>query len=1047
MSAKNCGIVNTLVCYWLFMLIFTFANVVFGKWLYYCQCWCVGTGTMKRNRMCDTIRFVCLLLLNLEWHYVMSADTVRSTELTDTTSPTETFASLLHSEVYTKSSRDSEGLSSRFYEQSDTFKSERSTAATEEAHMSASDFSRHFVHTPSTHVTVSEVSSTVSKSPNPSTTKVTPHSVSDRTQFLSSEQVIKSTSTQMPPTMVLEISFGDSNNDTTPCPSTQATYDSFHGNHSVEETDMSFSHDSIHGTSTTIAVLSTNVSSYRTSYQMTELSSSGNSASSHVLVQLTSNSVTDSVTHTTPHLTTEHTAISATEVSDYSTPCLSTDVTEIIHFSDVSAATPEISMLVTSSSVTYSSTDTTPCLSTKQSDFTTYSEQYLTTYDDVMTVSVTDRNVDTTVSSTENNTDSVPAQYTEQTNISNSSPFSFSDIIESSSGVTTAETTACPSTQTIPLVVTDTSRPTPFLLTEHKSMSTISRRPSTYRTETSSTVTDSDATLSPSTQVRISSADVNNSNTASYLSLELTNTPYTSTYGTETFSTSTTLSVSTQVTTSSANIGDNDTTSCPLTEQTTMTTSTPCLSTDAVDDTHTSSNVRTTPWPSTETRSAVVRTSNTEPFLSIEEMSISASTPCPSTSAETSSAVSDSVTTPCLSTQETSISASTPCLSTSLAEMSFPVSDSDATPCPSWPSVGMTDYSSDISSHTTASVSKQVTSDTSTSSLFVESKDISTLSVQYSESPDSSSNPSNVATSTAMYSMHSSTDDLDFTSPCCSTEFPSYSVETTAHSSDTRGLLSSTPEVPVTVNIDTSELLSAEYSLLSSTTVDVSSAGTTLANSIVSSTFFDDDTTQLGITTEVPFTVSNYVSKLLTTTGDSLSVSVTETAVDTFATVKLSYSTDGVTTTSDVYAQLTSSEGLLFSVPVDFSESSHAGYDSVPFTVSPFVSTSSEKVSNYSTGTEALVSMHSADTVETEPELSTDTTAAIVSGGDLVYATSEAAISSSVVSTTVTTSVDIAFSSMTQTDVSVTSLDEKNTSASTASTVVDSLPGDFRVQC
>jgi len=516
----------------------------------------------------------------------------------------------------------------------------------------------------------------------------------------------------------------------------------------------------------------------------------------------------------------------------------------------------------------------------------------------------------------------------------------------------------------------------------------------------------------------------------------------------------------------SSAVSDSVTIPCPSTHEMSISASTLCPSSSAAETFSAVSDSVTTPCPSTKDMSisastpcvsisaqtsSAVSDSVTTPCPSTQETSISASTPCtpcPSASApETSSAVSDSVTTPCPSTQETSISAGTPCLSTSLAEMSFPVSDSDATPCPSWPSVGMTDYSSDISSHMTASVSMQVTSDTSTSSLFEESKDISTLSVQYSESPDSSSNPSNVATSTAMYSMHSSTDDLDFTSPCCSTEFPSYSVETTAHSSDTRGLLSSTPEVPVTVNIDTSELLSAEYSLLSSTTVDVSSAGTTLANSIVSSTFFDDDTTQLGITTEVPFTVSNYVSKLLTTTGDSLSVSVTETAVDTFATVKLSYSTDGVTTTSDVYAQLTSSEGLLFSVPVDFSESSHAGYDSVPFTVSPFVSTSSEKVSNYSTGTEALVSMHSADTVETEPELSTDTTAAIVSGGDLVYATSEAAVSSSVVSTTVTTSVDIAFSSMTQTDVSVTSLDEKNTSASTASTVVDSLPGDFRVQC
>jgi len=316
-----------------------------------------------------------------------------------------------------------------------------------------------------------------------------------------------------------------------------------------------------------------------------------------------------------------------------------------------------------------------------------------------------------------------------------------------------------------------------------------------------------------------------------------------------------------------------------------------------------------------------------------------------------------------------------------------------------------------------------------------------TLSFRLSESSDifSVTESSILAASTDIYITQSRAVDFDFTSLCSSTDSTSYST-------DAHDALTSTTEVPVGMSTDSSELSITEYDSSSMTTVDVSSMGT-LASSAMANTFIDS--THMGITTEVPFSTYDYVSEILTGVHDFASVTVTETDSETTAAVKMSYSTDGFTATSDKYTLSSISGKVSFNVAVNVSQLLLAQYGTVTFTHSPVVGTVSEILRSYSPETEApVVSMQSSHTgtatdytVKTEKDMSADATFALLDASESVFTSTNADITSHVVTTTLTSNVDIMFSSETQ--MVASTHDYENVSAATTSTMMDTLPGDF----
>jgi len=482
-------------------------------------------------------------------------------------------------------------------------------------------------------------------------------------------------------------------------------------------------------------------------------------------------------------------------------------------------------------------------------------------------------------------------------------------------------------------------------------------------------------------------------------------------------------------------------------EKTSFSASTPCVSTHGI-GTSCRSNVGTTPSPSSP--DALSSAATTASML-VQERSISSRTPCPSTyDIQTSSlginhmsSLNPFTDVPAYSSSSTVI----PFMSTQMSHgtvsdvMSYTTTHSavDLTAMftsTTRPSTDLTDVSS---SHKTTFALRHMMSgsvtDVSISAHSAEAEVTATLSFQLSEFSDTFSVSSNLTASTHSYIAQSSTDDYDVTSPCCLADLTSYSTQTTV----THGPLSTAREVPVSISTGSSELWTTEYDSSSITTVGISPVGR-FSGSVMDSTFVDS--TQMGITTQVPFSAYDSVSELLTA-----SVSVTETDIETSAAVRMSYSADGITATSDKYTLSSSSVRDPFNVPVSVTELPHKQYDTITFTDSPIVTTISEILPSYSAGTEAPVfSMRSSDAtyyaVKSEPDVSTDVTSVYVAANKSVYTSTNADI----ISQSVTPGDDVTSSIGTQIVVSISSQHgDENLSTAPTSTTMDSVPGDFTV--
>ena len=941
--------------------------------------------------------------------------------------------------------------------------------------------------------------------------------ISDSTLFLVIEQTTVNISTPHLSTYGTDASSTRSGNDTTPRSSTQV---------SVSSADVGISNI----TSFPLAEQTTmNVSTpcLSTCGTETTATSSDKNDTTHSLREVSVSSADVSISNITSFPLAQQTIMNVT------TPCLSTCETETTSTSSDNETTPPLSTQVSVSSADVGINDntlflvteqttmnvSTPCLTTYGTDASSTSSDNETTLSPSTQVTVSSANIsisDSTLfplaeqttmniskpclstygtSHTGSDNDTTPwaskqvvvssadvstsntTSLAGQTTMNVSTPCVSTSGMDMSYASTNVETTPCLSTLTSVHSTGDNSRDaTQVFLTEETSIAASTPCPSTYETDMTSTGSDADTTPYSSTQAGTGSVSVRMLDTTPWLS----------------------------------------------TEDMSIVASTTCLSTYETDMPFTGSGTDTTPCPSTQaavsSQFPVSSTGSTR--LLTEKTSISASTPCPSTcGTQTSSTASDHSDVSVLSSSSSGITFSS-------THVSY-VSSADITDHHSrHPSVDLTavfastaspsavvtdDFSSISSSHKTSRpVTLGSVMNTTTLAFSVESKVISSSSVPLSEASDSSSSASNLTTLAATDVMWSSADDLNFSSPCCSTESTGYSMDTTAHMHDTHALLSSTTAVTVTADLDMSELSqTAEYDLSPFTTTAVTPNDTTLANSTIGSIFFTENFTLSGITTVVPLTTSRHVTELLTATYDSASVSLTEIEVDTLTTMKLSYSTDGVTTTSVKYADLTGLEGVpSSSVSADFSESLHTGHESISFTVSPVVSTSLETLPSISAETETLtvstvttddtdeteldistdatssvsfdfseslntghesvsftvstssetLQSYSAETVstetfstdntdETELDVSTDaTTSAVTSAGEVVYTTTEAVISSHDVTTAVTPSVEILFSGATEMDMSVSFSDVNSTSSATASTVVVSVPGDFKVQ-
>ena len=772
-------------------------------------------------------------------------------------------------------------------------------------------------------------------------------SVSSTTLYLTLEQTTANTSSPCPLTHITETSSSSGDSDTTPCPPTQTTFSSADVNDSTT-----------------------------TSYPSLELTTV-NTSSPCLLTHITETTATRE--SDTTFLLTTHTTFGLVDVNNSSTSRASLEQTT------ANTSSPYPLTHVTETSATGISS-TTPYPPTQ------------------MTFSCVDFSDSNTTSSLEHT-------------IANTSSMQITETFSSSGD---RDTTPCPPTQmTLGSVDVSNSNATFFSSLEQTTANASSPYPLTHIAETSFSSGDRDTTPCPPTQTTFSSADDSDGNTTSYPSLEPisvnASSPCPLTHMTETSASGdidTTPCPPTQTTFSSVSVRDSKTTLSPLLELITANASSPCPLTNITETYSGSSDSDTTLGPSTEAGTSSPTVSNvTTPGRFIEEKSSTSRQPTYGT--DVSSTWSDAGTTCCPSSQlaissatasslggrDTSSKMRIPSLSTGLSYGTVTDATGHHT---TYSSIKVTaifssmppieDLTGDLTSVSSFHKTSGTVTDTRTSTPSMESTVISAASVQLSVLPNSSTTSSSLATSASTDMMQSSEGDTEFTSACCSSEL---TVETTAIVTDT-----STTEVPDTVSVNTSEMLTAE-DISSFATPDVSLAETTLASPVIGSTLLIDIMTQPAITTD--YTTSEYGSKLPTAMSDSASASPSETKVDTSATLKPIYSTGDVTTTSK-YAQLTSFKAV----------------PSTTSTVNPLVRVSSETLMSYSAGTQSpVVSMQSTDnTVETEVR----------------------------VTTTVTPTVDMAVSSVTLTDVYVSFLDAENTTAATTSIVTDSLPGDFIMQ-
>ena len=655
-------------------------------------------------------------------------------------------------------------------------------------------------------------------------------------------------------------------------------------------------------------------------------------------------------------------------------------------------------------------------------------------------------------------TDSTPYPLTTGTDTSSTdtTPCLSTDIITVSPG-----STPYPPTLGTDVSLTDT---TPCLSTDETTVSPDSTPCAlTLGTDTSSTdttpclstgqtIVSPDRTPCPSTL----GTDVSSTDTTSYLSTEQTavspdRTPCPSTLGTDVSSTDTTPCLFTDETTVSP-----DSTPCPLTLGTNVssTDATSYLSTE-----QTTVSPDSTPCPST--LGTDTSSTDTTPCLSPEQTTVSPdSTPCPST---LGTDVSSTDTTPCLSTEQTTVSpSSTACFSTNGAGVSssigdvittahpaetsseavshydttphLSVDDSTSTPCPSTYRIepSLTDNNIDATFAYDSGNSVTHSEIDTTSYVLVRETSIS-ASPQY---PSTHRIVASLTGADYMPSLHPSPD--IFAHSRSNTQIPLLSTQVLDDSVTT---VASYPTA-----YPTGELI-AMFSSVTHQSTGVSD----VSSSLSAQTSTDvDNVSHVAVSSDVPFSATDDVSKLQT--AIRYSASATESETVTKASSTLHHPADIIAATSDNYALSSHSVGVPSSVSVDYSGLSPTRHDATTtLVVSPVVSTSSETLLKHSAGTDApIVSLQSSDadpTVEAKQAMSTGVTYALVTTSEIPYTSTEVYVTSHSVNTTVPSGVDITSSDdqLTTVNVSLTD-DNRHMSTAVTSAVVDFLPGDFKVQ-
>ena len=545
--------------------------------------------------------------------------------------------------------------------------SESSLAATGEENVFASDFSVSATIFATTQA--SEVSNSVSS-------QVTAHSVTNLVQISSTEKIVTSTITSCPNTTGTNSFFL----------STETAHNAVRGgtnvpNPSVEERDVFTSNGSVNSNLTNIPMSPADVSSYSTPSQSAEVFSthSSDGKSFFSSVQVTSYSFTDGNPDIVSSLST-----SVTEFGGYSAPFLSTNIAENSSGADT-AVSSKVSVLATSSSLADNSTDVTPSPLTKLLTDTSDSV-VLTTETEVMPISFTDGNIDNTF-----NTSAGLLTITKEMNIAAST------LSPPSSGIVTT----CSDNNTISSLSTEaavtstgvnSTDATPCLSTkqmsvsdQHTEQTTMSSSRSLLFTDVTGTSSSTVATTSLLTQANLgpfteTSTPCMSTEQASFLPSSPRTLNGTETSSIEIGAFDQTEPLSSQVMGHSApTIISSNATPCLSTVEISVSASTPCpsiASTNSDSGTVLSSTLASI--TSTNIISSIGRTSN--PLM--EETSISASTACPPLS-ETEVTFGDNATIPCSLVETTVTSATDSNISTTPCHLAKKMNVSTSTPCPS----------------------------------------------------------------------------------------------------------------------------------------------------------------------------------------------------------------------------------------------------------------------------------------------------------------------------------------------------------------------------
>ena len=501
-------------------------------------------------------------------------------------------------------------------------------------------------------------------------------------------------------------------------------------------------------------------------------------------------------------------------------------------------------------------------------------------------------------------------------------------------------------------------------------------------------------------------------------------TPCPSTEVMESFSYGTTPCRSTVMEVSSINLSDSSTTAFPSTTASATpclsSASTPCTSTQGVENYADVSFPSTTPCPSTQMELVSVTVTD------------SGTTVCPSTEVDTTPCIT-SLSTPCPSSEgvetvsDGSYPRTTPCLSTQVELSSVDLGENVTTECPSTEAV---------TSPCCATSNTPYPSTEGVDTMFHGSYP-STAPPLSTKVEHSFGDLTESLTSECLSAEVDTTTSITSSTPCQSTQVTetfsdgSYQSRTYPLTLEEHSSVSLTSSVTV---LDPVTHVPTDHTESSFT----SHVETALGSSTEDSTFVGHVSDMETTTTGVPSTVSGYVSQVLTEVHGSVFSSVADTDDEMLSRMPMSSSTAAVTTANN-YALLTSFVRVSDGASVDSSEALYTEQDGVTVSVSPFVRAILDTTSHYSIETEPPV-VSERSSVNTELGVSTNPTTVTVATSELVYASTDG----NIVSTGVTPSVDVTFSSGTQKIVPVTSRhDEIYVLNATTSALVDAVPGYY----